>query len=235
MPVQPLDILVALKAIGLSPSLRNNDRQIASALLDHFNRKTEQCDPSLGRLAGLVGVSTRTVMRSLARIEAAGLFRRIRHGGHLNRNSYEPNWARFAAIGRDWQDRMMRDSRARAATNMSPATRQPCHLAGDSSVTQTCRKNLSKETSKSPPRKQLGGGLVARANPPGSGDAVRSAAERRWMTALHEAFGSMPVTYGEIISLIDAAMTDAATDAEIRRHGAGFDHIVTQLRLGNGT
>src|SRR4029079_7038812 len=99
MHVQPLDILMALKAIGLSQSLKNSDRQIASALLDHFNRRTGQCDPSLGRLAGLGGVSTRTVMRSLARIEAAGLFRRIRHGGHLNRNSYEPDWARFSAIG----------------------------------------------------------------------------------------------------------------------------------------
>jgi hypothetical protein len=234
MHVQPLHILMALKAIGLSPSLKNNDRQIASALLDHYNRKTSQCDPSLHRLAGLVRVSTRTVMRSLARIEAAGLFRRIRHGGHLNRNSYEPNWARFSAIAREWQERMTQSSRARAATNMSLATCQPCHLPSDNAVTQTCKSNLSKETSRGFSRKQGERGVVARANPPNSADAVRSAAERRWMNALHETFGSMPVTYGEIINLIDTAMTDAATDAEMRRHGAGLDYIVKQLRLGSG-
>jgi hypothetical protein len=228
MPIQHLDILMALKAIGLAPSLKNNDRQIASALLDHYNRKTGQCDPSLGRLATLVGVCKRTVIRSLARIEAAGLFRRIRHGGHLYRNSYEPNWTKFGLIAQAWQERMTQNSRARAATNMSSATCQSSHLVSDNLVTQTCRTNLSKEISKSPPSKEAGKKFVARLNPSSSSGVVRSAAERRWMTAI----GSMPVTYGEIISLIDTAMTDAATDAEVHRHGGGLDYIIKQLKLG---
>lgn len=224
MSVQSLDMLIALKAIGLVPSLKNNDRAVASALLDHYNRRTGQCDPSLNRVAALIGVCPRTVMRSIGRIEAAGLFRRLRHGGHLNRNSYEPNWTRFRTVVQEWENRMTGASRARAATELSRSGCQPCQLGGDNPVTQTFRTNLSKETLRSLPRKEQGRSL---------GSPARTAAERRWSTALHQAFGSMPLTYGQIIEAIDDSMREAAIDAEMRRHGAGLEYIAKQLKLGS--
>jgi hypothetical protein len=236
MPVRPLDTLLALKAINLAPDLKANDRLVATALIEHFNRKTGQCDPSLERLARLLGISARTVIRSTARLVAAGLFRKFRHGGHLNRNSYEPIWTAFQTIEAAWTNRFNEGARKREP-EMSPAGRQPCHLPGDTAVTQTySNNNLPNETClKRIPRKELGDGLrsaiagiVTR-----SADAVRAAAERRWTQALHEQFVSTPVTYGEVLDAIDVAMMDAATDAEMRKPDAGIFYILQQLRTPN--
>jgi hypothetical protein len=64
-----------------------------------------------------------------------------------------------------------------------------------------------------------------------SADAARTEAERRWSADLHERYGSTPDVYGEIITSIDSAMQSAATDAELKRHGAGVAYIIERLRL----
>jgi len=236
MTVRPLDTLLALKAISLAPGLTENDRRVAAVLLEHFNRRTSQCDPGIERIAGLVGVSTRTVIRSTQRLETVGLFRKTRHGGHFNRNSYEPVWSRFQEVEVAWRARFNDVARLRA-TKVSPAQRQPCHLGDDSLVTQTCRSNLPKETySKrlSGEGNKEGGNLVGRlATRLGnrSADAARAEAERRWTDALHMQFVAMPVTYGEVIEAIDLAMMEAATEAEMRRRGAGLAYVLNKLKL----
>jgi DNA-binding IclR family transcriptional regulator len=136
MPIQPLDTLLALKAIHLAPGLNANARRVAAALLEHFNRRTGQCDPSLERLAELLGISTRTVIRSNHSLERAGLFKKTRHGGHSNRNSYEPMWSRFREIEAAWSARFNRRANS-SVSEVSPARRQACHLEGDNRVTQT--------------------------------------------------------------------------------------------------
>jgi predicted transcriptional regulator len=105
MALRRIDTLLALKAISLAPGLKENDRRVAAALVEHFNRETSQCDPGLKRIAGLLGISTRTVIRSTQRLENAGMFRKVRHGGHLNRNHYEPIWSRFRQIEVEWRAR----------------------------------------------------------------------------------------------------------------------------------
>jgi hypothetical protein len=52
------------------------------------------------------------------------------------------------------------------------------------------------------------------------------------MDGLHRQFSSMPLTYGEVIEAIDLQMRVAATQAEMKRRGAGLDYIVRQLKLG---
>jgi hypothetical protein len=238
VPVQKGDILIALKAINLTPGISNSDRAVAAALLDHFNRKTGQCDPGIKRLAGLLGVSERTIYRSLNRIEADRLFKRIRHGGHLNRNSYEPNWRRFREIESIWSARMKPAPRS-GATDVSPGTGQTCQLPGDNGVTQTCRTNLSKETyQESLPTKENSttASVTRRASfgpSPSSADALAVAAQRRWHSDLHQVFGSLTVTYGEVLDRIDAEVEAAATLAEVNRRGAGLQYIVTKLRLSD--
>lgn len=238
MKTQPGDILLAMKAIGLCSELRNNDRAVAVALIDHFNRQTGQCDPGLKRLAGLLGVSERTIMRSVDRIEAARLFRRTRHGGHLNRNSYEPNWSRLREIESAWSARMRSKPASRA--EMSPTSSQSCHVPGDTAVTQTFRRNLSKETSQEgQPKKERSQGSsfarhrAARHSTP-SAAAARTEAERRWQNDLHRGFSHMPVTYGEIIEALDAEIQASATDAELRSPGAGMTYIASRLKLAGG-
>lgn len=235
MQVQKGDILIALKAINLTPALGNSDRAVAAALLDHFNRKTGQCDPGIKRLARLLGISERTIFRSLKRIEADRLFRRVRHGGHLNRNSYEPNWPRFREIEAIWSAGMK--PLHSAPTKLSPGYGQGCQLARDNGVDQTCRSNLSKATCPS--------GLPTWATTSSSPDIVTrslertssqeaslNAAERRWWADLHEQFAALPTTYAEIISAIDGDIRHSATGEERKQRGAGLRYIVRRLRLG---
>jgi hypothetical protein len=234
---RPLDITIALKAINLLEDLSATDKRVAAALIDHFNHKTGQCDPGLERIAGLLGVHTRTVIRAIHRLVRLGLFRKYRHGGHLNRNQYEPVWSRFREIDAAWTVRFREKAAGRRSKEVSPAGRQTCHVGDGNSVTQTILSNQLKGTSsKSLPRKEIGerpSSLSSLINQicTRSADAARTEAERRWTNTLHVQFVHQPVTYGEIVHLIDAAMREAATDAEVRQRGAGIAHILRALRI----
>ena len=241
MTVRPLDTLLAIKMLGLVPGLNGNDRRVATVLLEHFNRQTGQCDPGLDRIAQLLGISTRTVIRCNHKLEHAGLFQKVRHGGHGNRNSYEPVWSRFAQHEAAWRVRFNEGARSRS-TKLSLARRQTRHLRQDKPVTQTCNINLNHETcSNRRPRKQDGQipaltpGRFPKRIVKSSADAARDQAERRWLSQLDEQFRSKPITYGEVIGAITPEMQAAATDAEFSRRGAGIAYIVKQLNLqGHG-
>ncbi len=77
------DILFAHKALNIVPGPSANARRVAGAIIDHFNRKTGQCDPSVGRLARLLGVNRATVIRATNDLcsEESGLFENSSHGG----------------------------------------------------------------------------------------------------------------------------------------------------------
>ncbi len=174
----------------------------------------------------------------MPRIEAAGLFIKKRHGGHLNRNSYEPRWRRFREIEAAWSARMKANSRTERMTEVSPGPCQPCHMGGDRPVTQTCRSNLSKETcQESLPKKELGRSVESclgseRSDPSSKPSSpAQVAAERRWTTDLHDRFAPLPLTYGEVIQAVDQAMRIAATEAEMRSRGAGLAHILRKLKI----
>lgn len=74
-----LDMLLAFKAIGLSEQLSSNEKRVAIAVMDSFNRKTGQCDPSLNRIAYLLGLSRSTVIRSVLKLERLGYIIKTRH------------------------------------------------------------------------------------------------------------------------------------------------------------
>jgi hypothetical protein len=63
-----------------------------------------------------------------------------------------------------------------------------------------------------------------------SGDAARVEAERRWSDALLRTYASSPVTYGEVVELIDEATAAAATDAEMRCRGSGLTSIIRKFK-----
>lgn len=234
MPVRPLDTLLAIKVLSLVDGLNTNDRRVAAVLLEHYNRLTTRCDPGLERIAALIGVSTRTVIRSNKRLERAGLFRKVRHGGHGNCNSYEPAWTRFAQHEASWRKKM-KGAEARVAS-VSPAAWQSGHVRGDGAVTQTFRTNLPQRTcsKRQPEEAKIVGHLTQRAAPRirnQSADAARSQAERRWSNDLHNKYGMMPVTYGQIIDAIDRAMQAAATECELKSRGAGLNYLLKQLKI----
>lgn len=143
--IKSIDTLLAIKAINLAPGLVPSDRVVGVALIEHYNRRSGRCDPGMERLAGLLGLCTRTVLRATKRLVRAGLFKKVSHGGYFNRNSYEPNWQRLAELEAAWRKKMAKRSRS-CASGESPAAGSWRHGPGDSAVAQTCSTNLHNRT-----------------------------------------------------------------------------------------
>jgi hypothetical protein len=236
MAVKPLDTLIACKVINLADGLRQSDRRVGTALIEHYNRVTGRCDPGIERLAALLGYCPRTIIRSTQALERAGLFQKVRHGGYSNRNFYRPNWTRFGELAAAW-DQKMRVRPRHDPPRMSLAPRPPSHMEGDTGVTQTCSTNPSQSTCSSglPNKRTEAVEIRSNTNSFGhrSADAARNEAERRWNRDLDERFRSKPITYSEIVDAITPAIHAAATDAELRHRGAGLDCIIKQLKLGD--
>jgi hypothetical protein len=236
MHISALDTLLAGKVVNVIPGLRPSDRRVAVTLIEHFNRRTGRCDPSLERIARLLGVCTRTVIRSTQRLEAAGLFRKVRHGGYSNRNSYVPNWSRLAELGQAWNEKLREQSVSRQ-TKMSPGVGQACHVRSDNAVTQTCMTNLKTQTFLGSPKDENMPSNLRLSEPQPRScrmkhrDAARAAAERRWADQLLQRFRSTPITYAEVIEAITPAMQEGATDAEVRQSGDGLRYILARLDI----
>ena len=237
MGKRPLDTLLALKAICLHSGLSSNERRVGAALIEHYNRRNAQCDPGLPRLAALLGIHERTVMRAIDGLLISGLFEKIRHGGHSGRNLYSPVWARFDEIRAAWDAEIRKETSA-LLTKVPAATGQTCQSEGGASVTQTCQVNLITKTCSGLPRKEKAHGMESTIRTQlvqghmRAGEAAIAAAERRWTTALNERFASIPVTYAEIMEHITPEIQAAATEAELKRRGAGIDYILNRLRIG---
>jgi len=106
--LEPLDIVFAQKTLLLSPGMSSAARTIGGAILDHFNKRTGQCDPGIDRLAKLTGLSRRAVTRAIDELgsETVGLFHKVRHGGKSHRNAYTPNFDVFRSFVAAWDERM---------------------------------------------------------------------------------------------------------------------------------
>jgi hypothetical protein len=236
------------------PELTGTDKRIAAAILEHFNRKTGQCDPSLGRITRLIGVSRRTVIRSLSALVRAGIFYVVRHGGRSQRNSYGPAWLRFRELDALWRARFRGESSTLDGSKTSPETGQTCHVARDELGTQTFLTNQSKETRSDTPssskeqptertvRKGQPTNEEERRDEPGpvrSGSTkgrqvplpAHTAAERRWNSELLQRYSARPNVYAAIIDAITPDLQGEATEAELRRPGAGLALVLKQLQL----
>lgn len=149
------DVAIASKAINVMPGLSANARRVAGAILDHFNHTTGRCDPSVDRLAKLLGINRSTVLRATAEIcsGADALFQKRSHGGHANCASYQPIWQRFRQLVIDW-DHMMKGSSSddverepepENVAELRPRTSQECNFKRRKTATQTNYINQSKE------------------------------------------------------------------------------------------
>ncbi|MBP1859772.1 helix-turn-helix domain-containing protein [Rhizobium herbae] len=147
--IQKHDIAIAQKALNIAAGLSSADKAVASAILDHYNRATGQCDPSLGRLATLLGFDEKTVRRATEFLcsEKWQLFKKDSHGGRSFRASYSPQWAKFRAIVADWDQRMRSicepQMKRRARTKLSADPGRKCPDTQDKNVQQTNLSNPS--------------------------------------------------------------------------------------------
>jgi DNA-binding transcriptional regulator YhcF (GntR family) len=239
---------LAHKAINLATELSNSEKRVAGAIVDHFNRKTGQCDPSLNRIAELIGMSPRTVIRAANRLHKLGFIRRVRHGGHFHRNSYEPVWLRFLQAEADWNARRNSRRSKNPKSEMSSCLGQACQFEDDNADHQTLQRNLSKETfttkscsstvegaSKeriSLARKDAHRALSSHGQfqgTPASRDAARDAAEGRWNRELLDRCRDQPALYGQIIEAIDSKLMNGTTEAELRLRGSGLRYLMNAL------
>lgn len=154
------DILFAHKALNLMPGLTDAARRVAGAIIDHFNRRTGQCDPGIERLADLTGLSRATVIRATEKLDALGLIAKDSHGGHAHRAAYLPTWEVFRGGVEAW-DEKMRGGRVKASAKVSQdgmrgagadetkvasvrrSRSQGCDVKGRTDATQTNRSNQS--------------------------------------------------------------------------------------------
>jgi Helix-turn-helix domain len=254
MRTGPSDTFIAYKAISLSEELSGTEKRVAAAIIDHFNRKTGQCDPALGSIARLLGVNRRTIIRAISALVRKGYLHKTRHGGKFHRNSYIPGWSHFRAKERTWNERRTAASRKFGRTNMSPLQGQNCPPGGDADVTQTCSSNPFNETSLAtgPDKKtQAPNAGMARKGLSTEGSrevshavanerfhvkstssrvAALDAAERRWTTELTTLYAPTPEVFGALIDELDEPLRNAATALEMRKHGSGFQFILDALR-----
>lgn len=239
-----LDMLLAFKAISLSPTLSGTEKQILATILDHFNQKTAQCDPSLGGIAELLSVDRRTVMRAIKRAEQLGLFKKVRHGGNYHRNHYAPAWLQYRRFEESWRQKKRERSLRHKRTSMSPLQGERSHFAGGEAAPQTYPINKSNETCHSGSANKehyqpYSSTNVTRQQPQrlnrpvhvkhtSSRDAARDAAQRRWDNAILKRFAGQPI-YARIVGAIDPTLSSTATQIELDKPGSGFWFVLEQL------
>ncbi|MBR1271597.1 helix-turn-helix domain-containing protein [Bradyrhizobium sp. AUGA SZCCT0222] len=250
----PSDSLIAFKVICLSDDLSPTSRRVAAALIEHFNRRTGRCDPSLARLAALLGVDRRTIIRAVRDLVKKGYVVRTRHGGYNHRNSYSPCWTFFRKKQNLWRSQWAVVGLLRTARFMSHLKGQNCPLGEGKVVDQTSSINITKKTypkadsisaSDSAGPRQLASnpnsGLPPRFKMPrlttsSSAEAAIDSAERRWTAELTNMLASNPKLFGEILDAITDQMKSDATEAELHSAGGGLrlilrclDHLLSGL------
>jgi hypothetical protein len=249
---QRLDMLFAFKALALAEDLTATEKRVAVTIVDSFNRQTGQCDPSLNRIAYLLGVSRRTAIRAVSALEKRRLIIKTRHGGKSHRNAYEPNWPAFREIERRWATLKATRHWQVAPSEMTPLrVTADCQSAGDDGGTQTNTNNSSHLTYPVPPaeiRTPTGAGFFdrkwhsekefragvssPRRSMPELGAslaAARVSAEKRWNAQLNARLVGNLNLYAGAIDALDSELQQAATDAELNREGAGLLHVIEEL------
>jgi predicted transcriptional regulator len=150
------DILFAHKALNIAAGITEATKRVAGAIIDHFNKRTGQCDPSIERLATLLGIDRATVLRATDKLDELGFIEKASHGGKAHRARYLPNWERFRTIVEDWDARMksgdapgtpIRPAETSAAkvADVRRSRSQGCDVKRRRDATQTLRSNPSKE------------------------------------------------------------------------------------------
>lgn len=245
----PDRLLAAHIAVNLVPGLTGNARRVAGAILAHFNSQTGQCDPSVERLAGMLGIDRATVLRATAELcaGAARLFDKQSHGGKSHRASYAPRWQVFRAVVAEWNGRMKDGTKV---AKLRRSRSQDCDVDGRKIATQTYRRNLSKElppapaTPAEPPaapqrrRRQAPNEgqhwllLPLPGKPQRAGEAAAESAKRRIDQDVRAAGSEI---YLRVCEAATPQMMDEAAAEETRVRGAGAGALIAAVaRAGRG-
>ncbi|QIO53384.1 hypothetical protein HA461_20385 [Rhizobium leguminosarum bv. trifolii] len=255
MALRPNDILFAYKAIGLTP-VSSAAHRVGNALIDHFNRKTGQCDPGTERLAALLGIDTKTVKTATAQLCDAGLFTKISHGGGGHRASYAPQWQTYTQIVRDWDAKMRGKSEPEngaktppsddsngAKTPLSTGRKRPFERGENAPQTNISNQSYkpirpshasdSTEDNVVPMRSEqplhrLWKGNKGRS--PSHALVAREEARRRWDLEMRNRCGTTEA-YARFLEWITEDANELATAAEMSRRGGGAALLVDRMHV----
>lgn len=254
------DVAIGRKALLVAPRLSAADMRVGGAILDHFNKKTGQCDPSIARLAALLGIDEKTVRRATNELCAQGLFQKSSHGGKSFRAAYRPQWSKFREIIGDWDSRMRcidePEHGDENRTEMSAEPGRKCPVTPGENVRQThvsnpCNKpiplsNVSVEDTEDPqtssPEQPLQGlgrrekaaperiNYAARERAATAGSSRHDAAFSTASERVHAAIIGMPDRGAEVWTWLDERTLNDAIREEMRRRGSGLAFIANGMR-----
>ncbi|MBB2822436.1 UNVERIFIED_ORG: hypothetical protein GGD59_005725 [Rhizobium esperanzae] len=133
------DMFFALRALSIMEGLTRNESRVAGALLAHFNHTTGECDPSVDRLARLLGIGRATVLAATARLSEGPdrLFDKDSHGGHANRAQYTPRWTSFHRIVNAFDAKFMAPKSRLKVRKSGPSTSENLDVEHPKPQTQT--------------------------------------------------------------------------------------------------
>lgn len=226
MGLQKNDILFAHIALNIMPGLSGRARAVGGALIEHFNKRTGQCDPSIERLARMLGMGRSAVVEATAELcemdkttgQSLGLFVRVTHGGRSHRTAYVPLWERFSAIVDDWDMRMKDGS---APGNGRKGGRS---CAGNPAVDRPeNRQQTDRINRQNKPTVQVEGAEQGtKINPADARQDRRKGAGKREPEPHRQRFLVHPIAGGKA-----ASHQDAAESAEARRETAQINALST--------
>ncbi|MCE3543984.1 helix-turn-helix domain-containing protein, partial [Escherichia coli] len=134
-------------ALSLIPKLSGAARRVAGAILDHYNQRTGRCDPSVKRIARMLGIDRATVLRATKELceGEVQFFKKRSHGGHSHCASYSPLWDFYSQIVADWKEAMKTGELSFNVAKVSSKASQDCDSERCGNATQTILINPSKK------------------------------------------------------------------------------------------
>lgn len=124
MSKEPSPVFYCYKALSLAP-LSGNAKSAGGALLDHFNQRTGQLDPSIASLSRRLGIARRATIDALNELVQFGLFSRRTHGGTAYRSAYEPNFGLARSMVSDFESRRKGAIAPSETSPLHPKNRPP--------------------------------------------------------------------------------------------------------------
>lgn len=193
-----------------------------AALVDHYNLKSGQCNPSFARLSRKIGRNRSTVIRSTNSLKRKGIISSQPPSAASRTPNYHINWEKI----RDWYS-VYSEKRAyeqRGGTDATPAiqtTVNQCHRGGTLS-----RGGVSSNT-------EWGGAGATQTLP-----RTPSIKPDKKHTSLQEASARVyedlrqALSKDEMAAVIEAdtGALQRATEAEQRRRGAGIEALAAESR-----
>lgn len=226
------DKTLAHRALCIERTLTPAAKAVCSELVDHFNRKTGQCDPGKKRLADLTGYSIRTVTNALRILEQKQFIIRFRHGGGHFTNAYFINWQKFRKIAHsgDQPDE----------TICTTPGEETLITTGEAQCPQTIERTFEKKplkersdrkdniTHHSQPIPSRSTGQTFRRLPP-SRQVLENLAVKAWERHLRKIVGQE--RYADALEKLTPEICEAATRSEIKKPGSGAYTVLDTLKL----